>query len=185
MAKIGLQNFLFGELTEGSDGTPSYGVAHKPAKAISCNVSVTNNSAELYADDGLAESDTGYQRADVTLGLDDDNLEMMALLLGHDLTDGVMTRNSNDVAPYVGLGRIATKMVNNSLIYRVEFLKKVKFAEPNQEENTKGEEVDFGTYELEGVASTLANGDWSDVKEFSSMASAQTYLASLFEAESE
>ena len=50
MAKIGLQNFLFGILTEAQDGTPTYGVAHKPAKAISCNVSISNNDATLYAD---------------------------------------------------------------------------------------------------------------------------------------
>lgn len=185
MAKIGLRNFLFGELTEASDGTPSYGEAHKPAKAISCNVSVTNNSATLYADDGLAESDTGFQTASVTLGLDDDNMEMMALLLGHDFTDGLMTRNSEDVAPYVGLGRIATKMVSNERKYRVEFLKKVKFSEPNQEETTKGEEVDFGTYELEGIASTLADGTWSDAKEFDDFETAMTYLESLFTSESE
>ena len=38
MAKIGLRNFLYGILTEAVDGTPSYGVAKKPAKAISCKV---------------------------------------------------------------------------------------------------------------------------------------------------
>ena len=31
MAKIGLRNFLFGILTEATDGTATYGVAQKPA----------------------------------------------------------------------------------------------------------------------------------------------------------
>ena len=35
MAKIGLKNFLFGVLTEQEDGTATYGVGQKPAKAIS------------------------------------------------------------------------------------------------------------------------------------------------------
>ena len=34
MAKIGLNNFRYGLLTENSDGTASYGGAHKPAKAV-------------------------------------------------------------------------------------------------------------------------------------------------------
>ena len=180
MAKIGLKNFLFGVLTEQEDGTATYGVAQKPAKAISCNVSITNNSANLYADDALAESDTSFQSGTVTIGIDDENLAMMATLLGHEITDGNMVRNSNDVAPYVGLGRIITKMVSGVIKYKVEFLCKVKFGDPSQDDTTKGESLEFGTTEIEGSVSTLANGDWSIAETFDSMADAQEYLNSLF-----
>ena len=95
MAKIGLKNFLFGILTEAENGTPSYGVAQKPAKAISCSVSITNNEAKLFADDGLAESDTSFQSGTVTLGIDDEDLETMATLLGHTITSGEMVRNAS------------------------------------------------------------------------------------------
>jgi hypothetical protein len=88
MAKIGLKNFLFGILTEQEDGTATYGVAQKPAKAISCQVDITNNDASLYADDSLAESDTSFQSGTVTLGIDDENDEMLAILLCHTITDG-------------------------------------------------------------------------------------------------
>ena len=40
MAKIGLNNFRYSVLTEAADGTPSYAGAVKPAKAISCNLSI-------------------------------------------------------------------------------------------------------------------------------------------------
>lgn len=53
MAKIGLNNFRYGLLTENPDGTASYAGTHKPAKAVSCSVSITSNSATLYADDVL------------------------------------------------------------------------------------------------------------------------------------
>ena len=182
MAKIGLQNFLFGVLTEASDGTATYGTAQKPAKAISCSVSITNNSASLYADDALAESDTSFQSGTVTIGIDDENLAMMAALLGHTYTNGNLVRNANDVAPYVGLGRIITKMVGGVYKYKVEFLNKVKFSEPSQDDTTKGESLEFGTTELEGNIATLANGDWSDAKTFDTMAEAKTYLAGKFEA---
>lgn len=180
MAKIGLKNFLFGILTEETDGTATYGTAQKPAKAISCKVDISNNEAKLFADDALAESDTSFQSGTVTLGIDDENDAMLATLLGHTITDGEMVRNATDTAPYVGLGRIITKMVGGSYKYKVEFLKKVKFAEPSQENDTKGESLEFGTSEIEGQVSTLANGDWSASQTFDSMSDAQEYLNSFF-----
>lgn len=180
MAKIGLKNFLFGILTEESDGSASYGVAQKPAKAISCKVDISNNDAKLYADDGLAESDTSFQSGTATLGIDDEDDAMLATLLGHEYANGEIIRNANDVAPYVGFGRIITKMVNNVYKYKVEFLKKVKFSEPSQENNTKGESVEFGTHEIQGQVAKLANGDWSASKTFNTMAEAKTYLESFF-----
>lgn len=180
MAKIGLKNFLFGILTEATDGTPSYGVAQKPAKAISCSVSISNNEAKLYADDTLAESDTSFQSGTVTLGIDDEDTAIMATLLGHTITDGEMVRNSTDSAPYVGLGRIITKMVGGVYKYKVEFLNKVKFSEPSQEDNTKGESLEFATSTLEGTVSALANGEWSKTQTFDTMAEAQEYLNGLF-----
>ena len=180
MAKIGLKNFMFGILTEASDGTATYGAGTTPGKAVSCNVEITNNEATLYADDALAESDTSFQSGTVTMGIDRDDLTTQATLLGHEITDGNMVRNANDVAPYVGLGRIVTMMVNGAYKYKVEFLHKVKFSEPSQEDQTKGEDVEFSTVEIEGTVSTLTSGDWSISQTFDTYTAAQTYLASLF-----
>lgn len=180
MAKIGLQNFLYGILTEASDGTPSYGVAKKPAKAISCTVDITNNDVKLFADDGLAESDTTFQSGNVTIGIDDEDDIMLADLLGHEIVNGEMIRNANDIAPYVGFGRILTKLVNGVYKYKVEFLYKVKFSEPSQNNSTKGESVEFGTSTLSGIVAKLGDGNWSASKTFNTMAEAKTYLESFF-----
>lgn len=180
MAKIGLRNFLFGILTEGQDGSASYGVAQKPAKAISCNVDISNNDAKLYADDGVAESDTTFQSGTVTMGIDDEDDVMMATLLGHQIENGEMIRNELDVAPYVGLGRIITKLVGGQYRYKVEFLYKVKMSEPSQEANTREESISFGTSTLTGQVLKLANGNWSATATFNTMAEAQAYLASFF-----
>lgn len=180
MAKIGLNNFRYSKLTEAEDGTPSYAGAKKPAKAVSCSVDISTNSASLYADDALAESDTSFQSGTVTMGIDDEDMQTMADLLGHTIKeDGQMTRNANDTAPYVGLGRVVVKMVGGVYKYKVEFLYKVKFSEPSQEDNTKGESMEFGTSELEGMVSTLANGDWSEAKTFDTKEEAITFLEGL------
>ena len=54
MARIGLKYFRYGILDE---ETETYGGALQLGKAVDCKVSLDLNSAELYADDGLAESD--------------------------------------------------------------------------------------------------------------------------------
>ena len=184
MAKIGLDNFLYGMLTEAQDGTPTYGVAKKPGKAVNCQVSISNNSATLYADNTLAESDTSFQNGTATIELDNADIQTQADLLGHtvDSDTGAMVRNSNDTAPYVGFGRIVTKMVNGSYQYKVEFLHKVKFSEPSQDNATKGETVEFGTTTFEGVVSALTSGKWSTTATFDTKTEAQTYLNSFFTA---
>lgn len=180
MAKIGLQNFLYGILTEANDGTATYGAGIKPGKAVSCNVSISSNDAKLYADDGLAESDTSFQSGTVSMEVDNADLTTQATLLGHTISGEEMVRKATDVAPYVALGRIVTKMVGGSYQYKVEFLSKVKFSEPSQENTTKGESVEFGTTTLEGIVSTLADGTWSKSQTFDTMTEAQAYLTGLF-----
>lgn len=181
MAKIGLTNIWWAKLTEAEDGAPTYDGAKSFGKAVSCKVSVTNNDATLYAEDALAESDKSFNSAAVTLGVADDDDTIFAPILGHTVNDGVsgkgeMVRNANDVAPYIGLGRVITKMVNGALKYKGEFLYKVKFSEPSQEDQTKGEKVDFKTPEIEGAAASLANGNWSAAQTFDTKEAAVSWV---------
>lgn len=182
MAKIGLTNLWYSPLTELEDGTAEYEGAKKLGKAVSAKTSITNNSAKLYADDALAESDTSFSNGTLTLGTDDDDETVFAELLGHTVTkEGNVIKSATDTAPYVGVGRIATKIVNGEYKYKTEFLYKVKFSEPNAEEATKGESVEFKTPEIEGTFSALADekGTWCDTKTFTTKSDALTYLKSL------
>lgn len=181
MAKTGLKGLRYAVLAD--DG--SYGAPKTLGKGISASVSVNNNDAKLYADDALAESDTTFSSAGVSVVVDDSrDATVLADLLGHTVGTGAQAgeviRNANDTAPYVGMGRIVTKIVNNVRAYKVEFLTKVKFKEPSQEENTKGDSVEFGTTTIEGDASVNADGVWSKAKEFASEADAVEYLDACF-----
>lgn len=181
MAGIGLTNIWFGKLTEAQDGTPSYSDGQKMGKAVSAQVSITNNSAMLYGDDALAESDTSFANGTITLGVTDDDDTVFAPLLGHTIDDGEVVKTSSDTAPYVGVGRILTKMVNGVRKYKVNFLYKVKFSEPSNDESTKGETVEFSTPSVEGIVSTLSDskGTWGISKTFSDIDDAISYLKGL------
>ena len=181
MAKIGLNNLKFGVLSESGD-TAVYGAMQSLGKAVSANVSITSNSAVLYADDAIAETDNTFSAGTITLTVDDDGDTVFAPLLGHEIDSesGVMIRNKNDVAPYVGVGRIINKMKNGTRLFKVEFLSKVKFSEPSQESNTHGETTEFGTPQIEGTIATLESGEWSKTKTFTTHSAALAFLASCF-----
>ena len=183
MANIGLTNIWFSPLTE-NNGVPSYEGATNLGKAVSCSVSITNNDARLYGDDVIAESDTSFANGTITLGVTDDDDTVFAPLLGHTITDGEVIKAASDAAPYVGVGRIVTKMVNGVYKYKVEFLYKVKFSEPSRDETTKGESIEFSTPSVEGIIATLddENGTWNKSKTFTSKSDALTYLMNLLAA---
>lgn len=183
MAKIGLKNFKYSKLDENDNVTTPASLG----KAVSCKLSIDKNEAVLYADDGVAESDYSFKKGTLTLEVDDDDDEVFAVLLGHTVSaessnKGEVVRNSADSAPYVAVGRILTKIKDGVRKYKVEFLHKVKFKEPDADETTKGESVEFKTTSIEGAVVTLANGDWSKTKTFSTYAEAQTYLTGLLTA---
>lgn len=177
MAKIGLNNFKYSVL----DATEKYNGAKSLGKAVDCKVTIENYTAELYADDTLAESDYTFKKGTVTLTIDEDDDTVFAELLGHkvDTETKEMVRKDTDVAPYVGVGRILTKVVNGAYKYKVEFLPKVKFSEPAQEEQTKGDSIEFKTPTIEGTVTKLADGTWSKTKTFTDKNEAVAYLESL------
>ncbi len=177
MARIGLKNFKYGILNE---ITEAYGGALSPGKAVDCKVSLDLNTAELYADDSLAESDYSFKKGTVTITVDEDDDETLASLTGHTISqEGEMVRKDTDIAPFVGIGRIITKVVEGVYKYKVEFLNKIKFKDGLPDEKTKGESVEFTTTSLEGTVLKLSDGTWSKTKTFSTYNDALAYLDGL------
>jgi len=182
MARIGLKNFRYGILDE---ETETYGGSLQLGKAIDCKVSLDLNSAELYADDGLAESDYSVKKGTVAITIDEDDDTTLANLTGHTIsTDGELIRKDTDTPPYVGFGRIITKVVNGIYKYKVEFLHKVKFKDALPDEKTKGESIEFTTTAIEGSVLKLKDGSWSKTKTFATYEEAITYLDGLLKAPS-
>lgn len=179
MAKIGLKNFYYAVATENpSTGALTYAQATKPAKAISFSFEPSVSNATLYADDAIAEQDTSVTGGTCTMGVDRLDEATLSALLGHTLatTGGEETSNTDDVAPYVGLGRVVTLMQDGALKYRAVFFPKVKFQEPSASNTTKGETTEFGTYEISGTVVPDAEGNWRYKNTFDTEAAAVSYL---------
>lgn len=183
MAKIGLNNFRYAVATVNeSDGSITYGSVKKPGKAISFSFEPTVADATLYADDSLAESDNRVTGGNVTMGIDRYDAETMAEILGHeyDSDTNEIVSTINDVAPYIGVGRIVRIMVDNVQMFRATFLTLCKFSEPSSDDNTMSESIEFSTYELSGTMAIPQNGTWRREATFKTQAEAINYLEGLF-----
>ena len=177
MAKIGLKNFYYSVATEdASTGALTYAGATKLAKAISASFEPTVSDATLYADDAVAERDASVTGGTLTLGIDRFDIDTAAALLGHTTNDGELVSNVNDVAPYVGIGRVVTLMQDGAYKYRAVFFPKVKFQEPSSDNTTKGETTEFGTYEISGTVIPPVDGNWREEQVFDTESAAVAYL---------
>ena len=145
------------------------------------------NNAELYANDGLAESDYSFKKGVLTVTIADDEDKLMALIFGNNMieTDEV-SNNINDMAPFMGFGHIIPKSVNNKRKYKAEFFPKIKFSKITHDDKTRGESVEFGTTSLEAtvfpldeVINGLPKGTWEKHQTFDTLEDAETYLDSL------
>ncbi len=146
------------------------------------------NTAELYANDGLAETDYSFKKGTLSLTIADDDDKFIAELFGNKIAEegGEVTSNIEDVAGEFGYGHIIPKMVGGVRKYKVEFFPRVKFTKVTSDNKTKGESVEFSTTALEGTVMPLETainglniGDWEKHQTFATLEEAETYLDGL------
>ena len=145
------------------------------------------NTAELYGNDQLAESDYSFIDGTLDLTICDDNDELLAEILGSTVSeDGQISQSIEDNAPYVGYGHIIVKVINGARKYKVEFLPKVKFKAVSSEATTRSSSVEFKTTALSGKVFSLDEdlnkakaGAWEVHQTFDTYTEAEAYLESL------
>lgn len=181
MAKIGLKHIVAAPLKE--DGT--YEDGYVVAKAIKATVNSNSNDVKLYADDGVAESDKSFKDGSISLNVDDLGQKVYADMLGHEYkaagtgenaTPETVIASAQDVAHYLGVGFYGAVKRNNQTLYLAKWLKKVQFAEPNDETETKGETVNFQTPTIEGTVFPTDDGKWKEQAEFKTEAEAIAWV---------
>jgi phi13 family phage major tail protein len=144
------------------------------------------NTAELYANDGLAESDYSFNKGTLTINIADDNDEFLAGLFGNKITEGEVTSTIDDTAPEFGYGHIIPKMVKGVREYKVEFFPRVKFTKVTSDNKSRSASVEFSTSSLEGTVFPLETalngvsaGTWEKHQTFATLEEAEAYLDKL------
>ena len=146
------------------------------------------NSAELYANDGLAESDYSFKKGVLSLTIADDDDTLLAELFGSEVEKdgGEISQTIADTAPEFGYGHIISKIVGGQRKYKVEYFPRVKFTKVTSDNKTRGESVEFSTSAIEGTVFPLETefnglkaGLWEKHQTFATLQEAETYLDTL------
>src|SRR5690554_715407 len=158
MATVGLKDLHYAILTSDDESGTVYESVKKIAGAITANLSTTYNTADLRADDGVAETAESKGITTVALNVKDLPKEAKADLLGQTINnDGVLIESDSDRPPYVAIG-FRSEKANGK--FRYVWLYKGKFTLPEENYETKQETPSFQTPTLEGrFLSRLSDGE--------------------------
>ena len=188
MARIGFKKAKYNKISGNTYNEVKGGAVPVFEKVIDEKFAPEYNTAELYANDGIAECDYSFKKGTLSLTVADDDDTLCATILGNSVTTdgGEVTSNIEDAAPEFGYGHIIPKMVGGVRKYKVEFFPRVKFTKITSDNKTRGESVEFSTTAIEGTVFPLESainglkiGDWEKHKTFATLQEAETYLDEL------
>jgi len=184
MARIGFKKGKYNKIdTETKKYAAVEGAVPCLEKVIDEKFSAEYNSAELYADDVLAECDYSFKKGTLSITVANDDDKKEAELMGNTITEDEVVKKVGYTAPEFGYGQIVTKMVNGVRKYKVEFFPRVKWTKITTDAKTRGESVEFGTTAIEGTVFPLdadfngmTAGTWEKHQTFATEAEAEAYL---------
>ena len=188
MARIGFKKAKYNKIAGNTYASLTSNAVPVFEKVIDEKFAPEYNTAELYANDGIAESDYSFKKGTLSLTIADDDDKLCAELLGNTVaTSGdEVTSNIEDTAPEFGYGHIIPKLVGGARKYKVEFFPRVKFTKITSDNKTRGESVEFSTTSVEGTVMPLETainglkvGDWEKHKTFATLDEAEEYLDGL------
>lgn len=158
MAKIGMKYACYAPITSGGEGSALvYGTGAVLCHAISADVTPNRRDNPLYGDDVKIENDKGITDYSISFTGDDIPDAARVALLGEVAVSAgspaaVTHYEVNDVnPPFVGFGYYRVLMVDNVKIYEGFWYHKVQFTMDDENASTKTEQIDWGTYTLNGT----------------------------------
>lgn len=190
MAVIGLSKPYYG-IYSATGNAVSYANGAVMGKATKANIEIdTTEDNNLYADNGIAETDRSFAGGTLTLSTDDLSHEVTKAILG--LTETAITGiegvtdtsvkelvyDDTQTTPYLGVGFIVKKKVGGAYKWRAVMLSKVMFSVPADAATTQGESIEWQVPEL---SATIMRDDsethmWKREATFTTEAQAEAYI---------
>ena len=193
MPKIGVEKLFLAKYNN-NNGVISYSDGVVAAKMVKININI--NAAgdnDFYADNSIAESDSGFSGGTVTVTPDTLTQDASKLFLGLQsvtLTGtaaitGVTDEGAEELIyddrmepPFLGVGTIIMCKRNGAIAYRAVILLKNKFAVPPDAAETKGSAINWQTDEVSG---TIYRDDseyhaWKKEATFTTVEQAEAYV---------
>lgn len=167
MAYIGLAYPTFAKL---NPATNTYSEGFRMGKAVSVNINVNYNEANLPGDNVIAESVKEFRDGTIDLGITTIPLEAYNTVFGHTVTEGesetTIVDKTDDVPNYVGVGLLKEELVDGQKSYIAMWISKCLFTESGESATTKGETITFQTPTIAGKVLALDDRTWRERKIF-------------------
>ena len=190
MATIGVSKPYYAVYSK-TGSTVSYASGGVMGKATQVDIEIeTSEDNNLYADNGIAETDRQFTGGTLTLSTDDLSQDVNKAILGLKeqalgTIEGVddeevqeLIYDEPQVTPYLGFGFIVKKVVGGVTKWRGIVLTKIMFSVPNDSATTQGESIEWQVPEL---SATIMRDDstthmWKREATFTTEAQAEAYI---------
>lgn len=190
MATIGLSKPYYA-IYSATGSAVSYATGGVLGKATEANIEIeTSEDNNLYADNGIAETDRQFTGGTLTLSTDDLSQEVSKAILGLkeealDTIEGITDEDVKELiydetqqTPYLGVGFIIKKVRGGVTLWRGVVLTKVMFSIPSDSATTQGESIEWQVPEL---SATIMRDDsathmWKREATFTTEAQAEAYI---------
>lgn len=171
MAQFGAKRPIFAPTKTTPDGalpTYDYEKVVTVGKLVKADLTVTNASGELYADDALAEKVDMFASGSLALETDDKTDEVHAAIHGatKDTQSKEVTDSDGDVAPRGGLCYYKVIIRGGVRYFKGVFHPLAKAILGNDSAATKGSSITFGTSATTFTVFRCNSGAWRITKEF-------------------
>lgn len=153
--RIGCDNLVYALMkTEDTKETaPSYDTAKPAPGVMSLNINPNSSQETLFADDGPMETATTLGKIEVEIQKNQLKTSEKADLLGHTLdSNGAIVYGDSDVPPWAAIG---FRTLKSNGKYRYVWLYKGKFSEPEDNNETKGDSINFQADTISGQFTKL------------------------------
>ena len=190
MATIGVSKPYYAVYSN-TGSTVSYASGGVMGKATQVDIEIeTSEDNNLYADNGIAETDRQFTGGALTLSTDDLSQQVSKAILGlkeqalgtikgvDDEEVQELIYDETQVIPYLGFGFIVKKVVGGVTKWRGIVLTKIMFSVPNDSATTQGESIEWQVPEL---SATIMRDDstthmWKREATFTTEAQAEAYI---------
>ena len=154
--RIGCDNLVYAKMTteETPDKAPVYDQVVKAPGVMSININPNGAQTTLFADDGPMEVASTLGNIEVEIQKNQLTTKNKADLLGHEIdSKGALVYGDSDIPPYVAIG---FRTLKSNGKYRHVWLYKGRFLEPEDNNETKGDSINFQADTIRGQFTRLS-----------------------------
>lgn len=163
------------------NGVITYGTGMILDRLMNVKVSPEYDNPKVFGDDGVAEEMNLFKSAAVELGTTTIPADAEPMMFGntYDKEKQTIVDKEDDEGSYCGFGFFICERIKGKDVYKLHWIKKVKYKMPSDEFETKNETISFKTPSISGTAYADCTGEWRDRQLFDNASSAMSGLLTL------